>query len=69
MLRAALHKETREATVIIIAQRVGTIMHADQIVVLDSGSIVGIGKHDELMKTCETYQEIVYSQLTQEEVA
>jgi ATP-binding cassette subfamily B multidrug efflux pump len=69
MLRAALHKETREATVIIIAQRVGTIMHADQIVVLDSGSIVGIGTHDELMKTCETYQEIVYSQLTQEEVA
>jgi ATP-binding cassette subfamily B protein len=69
MLRAALHKETREATVIIIAQRVGTIMHADQIVVLDSGSIVGIGRHDELMKTCETYQEIVYSQLTREEVA
>ncbi len=69
MLRAALHKETREATVIIIAQRVGTIMHADQIVVLDSGSIVGIGTHGELMKTCETYQEIVYSQLTQEEVA
>jgi ATP-binding cassette subfamily B protein len=69
MLRAALHKETREATVIIIAQRVGTIMHADQIVVLDSGSIVGIGTHDELMKTCETYQEIVYSQLTLEEVA
>jgi ATP-binding cassette, subfamily B, multidrug efflux pump len=69
MLRAALHKETREATVIIIAQRVGTIMHADQIVVLDSGSIVGIGTHDELMKTCETYQEIVYSQLTREEVA
>jgi ATP-binding cassette subfamily B protein len=44
-------------------------MHADQIVVLDSGSIVGIGTHDELMKTCETYQEIVYSQLTREEVA
>jgi ATP-binding cassette, subfamily B, multidrug efflux pump len=69
MLRAALHHETRDATVIIIAQRVGTIMHADQIVVLDSGSIVGIGTHDELMKTCETYQEIVYSQLTREEVA
>jgi ATP-binding cassette, subfamily B, multidrug efflux pump len=69
MLRAALHKETGEATVIIIAQRVGTIMHADQIVVLDGGSIVGIGTHDELMKTCETYQEIVYSQLTREEVA
>jgi ATP-binding cassette subfamily B protein len=69
MLRGALHKETGEATVIIVAQRVGTIMHADQIVVLDSGSVVGIGTHDELMKTCETYQEIVYSQLSQEEVA
>ena len=69
MLRGALHHETSDATVIIIAQRVGTIMHADQIVVLDSGSIVGIGTHDELMKTCETYQEIVYSQLTREEVA
>ena len=44
-------------------------MRADQIVVLDSGSVVGIGTHDELMKTCETYQEIVYSQLTREEVA
>jgi ATP-binding cassette subfamily B protein len=44
-------------------------MHADQIVVLDSGSVVGIGTHDELMKSCETYREIVFSQLTQEEVA
>jgi ATP-binding cassette subfamily B protein len=69
LLRAALHKETRDATVIIVAQRVGTIMRADQIVVLDSGSIVGIGTHEELMKSCETYQEIVYSQLTREEAA
>ena len=69
MLRAALRMETRDATVIIVAQRVGTIMHADQIIVLDSGSIVGKGTHDELMKTCETYQEIVYSQLSREEVA
>jgi ATP-binding cassette subfamily B protein len=68
-LRAALHKETRDATVIIVAQRVGTIMHADQIVVLDGGEIVGKGTHEQLMKTCETYREIVYSQLTQEEVA
>jgi ATP-binding cassette subfamily B protein len=68
-LRAALRKETRDATVIIVAQRVGTIMHADQIVVLDSGAVVGIGTHDELMKSCGTYQEIVYSQLTREEVA
>jgi ATP-binding cassette subfamily B multidrug efflux pump len=68
-LRAALRRETQDATVIIVAQRVGTIMRADQIVVLDGGSVVGIGTHDELMKTCETYQEIVYSQLTREEVA
>jgi ATP-binding cassette subfamily B multidrug efflux pump len=68
-LRSALRHETADATVIIIAQRVGTIMHADQIVVLDSGEVVGIGTHEQLMKTCETYQEIVYSQLTREEVA
>jgi ATP-binding cassette subfamily B protein len=68
-LRAALRSETKDATVIIIAQRVGTIMHADQIVVLDSGSVVGIGTHEQLMESCETYQEIVYSQLTREEVA
>jgi ATP-binding cassette subfamily B protein len=68
-LRSALRHETADATVIIVAQRVGTIMHADQIVVLDSGQVVGIGTHEQLMKTCETYQEIVYSQLTREEVA
>ncbi|MGZ6273210.1 MAG: ABC transporter ATP-binding protein [Candidatus Limnocylindrales bacterium] len=68
-LRLALRKETRDATVIIVAQRVGTIMHADQIVVLDGGEIVGKGTHEQLMKTCETYREIVYSQLSQEEVA
>jgi ATP-binding cassette subfamily B multidrug efflux pump len=68
-LRLALRSETRDATVIIVAQRVGTIMHADQIVVLDGGEIVGKGTHEQLMKTCETYREIVYSQLTQEEVA
>ncbi len=69
MLRAALREETAESTVIIVAQRVGTIMQADQIVVLDAGKIVGIGTHKELMETCETYQEIVYSQLSREEVA
>ena len=68
-LRSALRHETEDATVIIVAQRVGTIMHADQIVVLDSGEVVGIGTHEQLMKSCETYQEIVYSQLTREEVA
>jgi ATP-binding cassette subfamily B protein len=68
-LRAALRHEIRGATVIIVAQRVGTILHADQIIVLDGGRIAGIGTHAELMKTCDTYQEIVYSQLTREEVA
>jgi ATP-binding cassette subfamily B multidrug efflux pump len=68
-LRAALRQETTDATVIIVAQRVGTILHADQIVVLDAGSVVGTGTHKELMESCETYREIVYSQLTREEVA
>ncbi|MGD0122303.1 MAG: ABC transporter ATP-binding protein [Candidatus Limnocylindrales bacterium] len=69
MLRAALRHEIQGATVIIVAQRVGTILHADQIVVLEGGAIAGIGTHAGLMETCETYQEIVYSQLTREEVA
>jgi len=68
-LRAALRAETRDAAVIIVAQRVGTIMRADQVVVLESGSIVGKGTHDELMKACETYREIVSGQLSREEVA
>jgi len=68
-LRAALRDETVNSTVIIVAQRVGTIMHADQIVVLDNGRVVGLGKHKDLMETCETYREIVYSQLSREEVA
>jgi ATP-binding cassette subfamily B multidrug efflux pump len=69
MLRAALRKEITHATTIIVAQRVSTIMHADRIVVLDRGRIVGIGTHAELLETCPTYGEIVYSQLTEEEVA
>ena len=68
-LRAALKHEIQGATVIIVAQRVGTILHADQIVVLDGGNVAGVGTHEELMKTCETYKEIVYSQLSQEEAA
>jgi ATP-binding cassette subfamily B protein len=68
-LRAALRDETRDATVIIVAQRVGTIMHADRIVVLDAGRVVGEGTHHELLESCETYREIVLSQLTAEEAA
>ena len=69
LLRAALREETRSATVIIVAQRVGTILHADRIVVMDAGEIVGVGTHRELLETCETYREIVYSQLSAAEVA
>jgi ATP-binding cassette subfamily B multidrug efflux pump len=68
-LRAALQRNLASATVIIVAQRVGTILHADRIVVLDDGGVVGIGTHAELMDTCDTYREIVYSQLSEEEVA
>ena len=67
-LRAALKGETKNATVIIVAQRVSTVMEADQIIVLDEGKIVGIGKHHELMKTCKVYSDIVKSQLSQTEI-
>jgi ATP-binding cassette, subfamily B, multidrug efflux pump len=69
MLRAALKRETKDATVIVVAQRVSTILHADQIVVLEEGGICGIGGHKDLVDRCETYREIVYSQLSEEEVA
>jgi ATP-binding cassette subfamily B protein len=68
-VRQALKMETKDATVIIIAQRVGTVMDADRIIVLDKGKIAGIGKHDELLKKCSVYQEIVSSQLEKEEVS
>ena len=68
-LRAALAHETADATVVIVAQRVSTIRHADQIVVLDEGTVVATGTHGELMGTDETYREIVLSQLTEQEAA
>ena len=68
-LRAALRSETRDATVLIVAQRVSTIMHADRIIVLDDGRVVGIGTHGDLMASCEPYREIVDSQLGEAAVA
>ncbi|HET7558884.1 MAG TPA: ABC transporter ATP-binding protein, partial [Limnochordia bacterium] len=68
-LRAALRAETGNATVLIVAQRVSTVMHADQVIVLDEGHIVGIGTHRELLQTCGVYREIVASQLDEEEIA
>ncbi len=67
-LRKALHEHMQDTTVLIVAARIGTILHADQIVVLDQGECVGIGTHSELMKNCEVYQEIAYSQLSKEEL-
>lgn len=68
-LRRALKEHTGDSTVLIVAQRVGTIMNADQIIVLDKGRIVGKGTHSELMKSCETYREIALSQLDKEALA
>jgi ATP-binding cassette, subfamily B, multidrug efflux pump len=68
-LRAALEREIHSATIIIVAQRVGTIMQADRIIVMDGGRIVGIGTHRELLATNETYREIVYSQMSEKEAA
>jgi len=67
-VRKLLREKTGDATVLIVTQRVATVMNADQIIVLDEGRVIGVGKHHELMKTCETYQEIARSQLSEEEL-
>lgn len=67
-LRKALAQECKDTTVLIVAQRIGTILHADQIVVLDQGKCVGIGTHKELMENCDVYKEIALSQLSKEEL-
>lgn len=68
-LRKALNEKTGNSTLLIVAQRISTIKNADQIIVLEDGKMVGIGRHEELMKTCDTYQEIAYSQLSKEELS
>ena len=67
-LRRALSERVHDATTIIVAQRISTILHAEQIIVLDEGKVAGIGTHEELMKTCTTYQEIARSQLSEKEL-
>ncbi len=68
-LRYALKEQTNQATTILVAQRIGTILTADRILVLDQGQIVGQGTHKELLKNCEVYRQIAYSQLSKEELA
>lgn len=69
VLRNALKKDCKDATKLIVAQRIGTIRDADKIIVLDEGEMVGMGTHDELMQNCEVYRQIAYSQLSKEELA
>ena len=68
-LRKSLNEETKDATVLIVAQRISTIMNADKIVVLDEGKVVGCGTHNELVENCQVYQEIALSQLSKEELS
>ena len=68
-LRKALKEYTKDATTVIVAQRISTILGADQIIVLDDGHMAGIGTHKELMANCEVYQQIARSQLSEEELA
>ena len=68
-LRKALKEHTKESTVIIVAQRISTILHAEQIIVLDEGKVAGIGTHKELLKSCDAYYQIAASQLSEAELA
>ena len=68
-LRSALAKDCKNATKLIVAQRIGTIRDADKIIVLEDGKMAGIGTHEELMNNCETYKQIALSQLSKEELA
>ena len=69
VLRAKLKEETKESIVLIVAQRIGSIIDSDKIIVLNEGEIVGIGTHKELLNSCQIYKEIALSQLTKEELA
>ena len=68
ILRKELKKYTKDATTLIVAQRIGTIMNADKILVLDDGNLVGMGTHKELLESCEVYKQIALSQLSKEEL-
>ena len=68
VLRKALKEKVGDSTIIIVAQRINTVLDADQIIVMDEGHMAGIGTHEELMKTCEVYKEIALSQLSEEEL-
>lgn len=63
-----MKERLKDKTVIIVSQRIATLLHADQIIVLEDGKVVGIGKHEDLLKICETYREIALSQLPEEEL-
>ena len=69
VLRRALKQETKDATTLIVAQRISTILHADKILVIDEGRVIGQGTHKELLKSCEVYRQIATSQLSEEELA
>ena len=67
-MRAKLKEETTDAVVLVVAQRIGSIIEADQIIVLNEGEVVGSGKHEDLLRNCEIYKEIALSQLSKEEL-